>query len=1858
MNGVTHNTLVYVEGGDHHNASMFGGSDISGNVNTSQVVVNGGQVGNVYGGGNGNYDYTETYSGYTAPTCVTSQVDILVGQVGATGNGNNRNVFGGGYGHETSTTGNVTVNVGVIDADEDDPKPTIYGDIYGGSALGNVNTNTDNTTTVNILNGTLNGNVYGGGLGAAETNEYGYLVEDGDVTEAFVNGKVHVNIGNSDDDDYSNYLTINGIVFGGNNLAGTPKGDVYVDVYRTAHTTGDGGNTYPSGLTLPVANSYFDVDTRYALNEVYGGGNLANYVPTAANASTYVHVHNCDNTIQYVYGSGNAANVPTSNVIIDGGLVGYVFGGGNGYDADHPDANPGANVTGNNTLALNGGVMGFVFGGSNAKGGVEGETTLSFRETPYCSVRSVNELYGGGNQAADMNGITLNVPCGTSGVKTIYGGAKAANVNGNITLNVKGGQNLEAVYGGNNIDGIISGDVTLNLYGGQITDAFGGNNAGGNIKGKITVNVLDYEAAGCGLDVTNIYGASNATSYEPDNSSLGSPVINVIHIKKTDPKPGIRGSVYGGGNNGNVLANPIVNIGYTADMSSLIPDDYPDPSHLTNYPCAYVNENVYGGCNTSGTVTGNIAVNANGGTVGNDLFGGGRGNLTATQGNVTVTIDGATIMRDVYGGSALGQVNNETTDLTKVWLMSGTVTRNLYGGGMGQAGQDTWGQVNGQVEVHVNGGTIGTDGVGNGNVFGCNNYNEAPEGTVKVYINELNANTNPMTIYGNVYGGGNLAAFGGTTEVYIQNGTITHQVFGGGNNITTNNAGVGNANVQMTGGTVLGGIFGGCNTDGDVTGNVTVTLTGGTIGATNARSSIHGGGYGNLTTVTGNVTVTFGEATDSYNENLILYGDLYGGSALGSVNTNVSNKTTVNVYNGTIEGVGSGTANYGNVFGGGLGDADYAAAVNGEVYVNIGSETTRKGKASLIHCNVFGCNNQNGSPQADVFVNVYNTNHITTDGANYFNADRTYAIYQVFGGGNRAHYAPENNNANSGKKAHVRVYDCDNTIQYVYGGSNAANAVGVSTIVEGGRFSEIYGGGNGRETAADIGLGGVGINVLAGNVGFLFEGSNKNGVNHGPTTKPDGSSNCAGGLFVDSYFFGTNEAELYFDLDNTIECADAGDFEYRYVFAGSRWGIVYGNIKLTVQGGIIENLFGGCRGYEEYSADVRRFPTFAEIYEDYTTHNHNPEPGNPQPSDTTNRKYSYELRKYMQFNPNTYDPNNPHAGEPSYVNHGGNIDLIINGGTIGSVFGGCDIKGNVEGRISVTVSDDGDTDGCSLFVGNVYGASNLWYHNPDDATLNTPMVKIVSGTIGGSHNDLPVNNIYGNPVTEYAGNVYGGGNRGDVTANPKVIIGDGSNAELTINGNVYGGGNEGIVMGSTQVIIVPDTHSLTVTNNSPTVGTVTVIDTEGGELESPATIGEGTDVYLTATPKDYTHSFSGWTVVSGTGASIASTTASSTTFTMGTTDAEISASFASIASSGTITYSSSPASGGTVKVVGFNGNVDSGTTVIGQGTVLNIVATPSVYGYKFKQWTVTNGTVSNATSATTTFTMGSGNAIITAEFVSVPEEDKYALTITPPASGGGSFKVKDHLGNEVSNGTKIGKGAVLNLVAESADATHAFSKWTVQGTGASVSNQHNPETTFTMGQEASEITASFATVHTFKITSPDHGTIRVTDALGHVVNDDDKIGEGAMLNLKVTPAPGWALSTWTVSGEGSTIANATLAVTSLTMGTADVTTIEATFIPAHILTVIDPETIPNSNPTKPQGTIKVTGSHGQSISSPASVGENVVLDIVAVPAEGYIFSGWTVTGTDSSVTNPGAATTKFTMGTENSTIKATFTPKP
>jgi len=582
--------------------------------------------------------YLETLALATRPTVT------IKGSAGVNGS-----VYGGG--ERGITKGTVAVNI---------EGGNIAEDVYGGGALANTNTTklvgvfdgngipkkngagqyetteVHPTTKVSLTGGTIARNVYGGGLGrlaktavAAQEaqgteGEEGYVPaveaqEAVEAVEAKVYGNVLVELNKTTDTDN---CVVKGNIFGCNNLNGSPQAGVTVHVYKTADYAGHEKDASKS-------NSKFNV------NAVYGGGNLAAFYPddanTRATAKANVIIEGCDLTsIGTVYGGGNAASVPETDVVINSAYeIGQAFGGGNGADDVSYDGgvtyvtNPGANVgylpyssdsektakaygAGNAHVSIFGGTVHAVYGGSNTKGNVRWESRATLRDDGFCEF-NVAEAYGGGRNALQDGNAVLDVDC-ISGLGKAYGGASNADVNGNVMLNITNG-----TYG----------------------QVFGGNDAGGCIRGSITVNI---EETGCRpVIIGELYGGGNQAAYsvygynddgtvKTSGDAVKSPVVNVRSFTSI-------GKIFGGGfgNSATMVGDPTVNINvvkgkYENDERTVIDegarvvgshvvtdataagyaDGYPIPSHAKNTIGAI--QDVFGGGNAA-EVIGNPKVN-------------------------------------------------------------------------------------------------------------------------------------------------------------------------------------------------------------------------------------------------------------------------------------------------------------------------------------------------------------------------------------------------------------------------------------------------------------------------------------------------------------------------------------------------------------------------------------------------------------------------------------------------------------------------------------------------------------------------------------------------------------------------------------------------------------------------------------------------------------------------------------------------------------------------------------------------------------------------------------------------------------------------------------------------------------------------------------------------------------------------------------------------------------------------------------------------------------------------------------------------------------------------------------------------
>ena len=1492
--------------------------------------------GNVYGGGD-----LAPVVGNTSITIQQANTEVGL------------DVYGGG--NQANVSGSVVVNL---------KGGTVTQDIYGGGALADVNvTNnaltTGATTTVNLTGGVVR-NVYGGGLGQISPSSIA----------AKVYGPVQVNaIGGSME-----------TVFGCNNLNGAPQSTVQVTVEKStatgapelaiANVYGGGnqaaysgspvvkikngtvsGNVFGGGLGAPATvtgnpqvtlGDLASGHENYAVKVIgstFGGGNAAK-----VNGVPEVLVQKCNTQAGLVYGGGNAADVYATNITVTGGnTIGEVYGGCYGADVT---GNVASSIDGNTNVWIKGGTIDQVYGGNNQSGEIVGIITVHVDKEPGACDMHINEVYGGGNHADSKSNIDqILVSCTGGegeGINYVYGGANAAKV---------------------------TGDITLNITDGRIANVFGGNNTSNTIDGKIVVNI-NKKADPCGWNIGNVYGGGNQATYGTAGNNY--PQVNILNGT-------VSGDVFGGGlgdandaTKGVVTGNPQVTInGAGAAVSggvygggSLAPTNGNAVVTLTNgaltnvygggkaanvngAPTVYINggtvsKGVFGGCNTSGTVSDAINVYVNGGTVGTSgtaaygVFGGGFGAGTQTGSNVTVTIGNETsltpsIYGPVYGGSAKGHVNDAATEITKLWLKKGSITGDIYGGGFGDGGENA--KVNGKVQVVVDGGSV------TGAVYGCNNEAGAPQSTVDVDVYTT-------TGIGEVFGGGNQAAYTGTPVVKIHNNNTIGNVYGGGNaasvagtdvtvyggSITNVYGGCYGANVTTSGtdvkiyGGTIGKVFGANNSTGGVTGDIKVGIN--KTGDTDPQGSsdpydmhiaeVYGGG--NLAGSHAG-TITVGCTGTGATEGI---GDLYGGAN----NADISSDILVNITEGSIQNVFGGNNaggnidgkitvninkkdascvwNIGNVFGGGnLADFTHQANVNiqkgtisGNVYgggnkANVGSSIVTLTDGT-INKGLYGGCNTSGTVAGDITVNV-NGGQVGVDASQ--KAD-------IYGGGfGEATGTGGDVTVNFGTIDDTDTHT-DNPLIFgdIYGGSayGEVNATGKTTtvnILNGVVNGNIYGGGHGRKEATGVSpasatvFGNVIVNVgkrtatdtIGGaylNNSVIYGCNNVNGspqedveVNiwrNGLCKDPNYNSQQGNDPYysIDQVFGGGNEADfnknthvIVHDCSNSIRRVFGGSNasaaygvnttihggRYDYVYGGGNGEVTAANIgaggvHLTITAGIVNQLYGGSNSQGSVSGSLVLNVSGAnssnacreDINDIYCGGNYVDITGNVTTTIDCSEGLNVDnlyggcdhacVKKDANGNGGNvtltvkggtfknvfggskgqrdgYSEGKRRHRDNYSADIEGDITLNIYGGTIENVYGGSNILGKVDGTITVNIIDHGGN--CALDLGNVYGGGNMTDYSPNytpsgGATERiTPMVNIMHGTVKG--------NVYGGAK---GSTLFGA----TITSSPRVVVGydssvtppssstvNSANFRATVKGDIYGGGDAAAIDGNTEI---------------------------------------------------------------------------------------------------------------------------------------------------------------------------------------------------------------------------------------------------------------------------------------------------------------------------------------------------------------------------------------------------------------------------------------------------------------------------
>lgn len=500
---------------------------------------------------------------------------------------------------------------------------------------------------------------------------------------------------------------------------------------------------------------------------------------------------------------------------------------------------------------------------------------------------------------------------------------------------------------------------------------------------------------------------------------------------------------------------------------------------------------------------------------------GGMNNASTTYTNstddvVVIRMKGGTISGSIYGAASFAWA----VGIRKMIFTGGTVNGWIAGGCNGYT-TGSGGTLTGDTKIYV-GGTCQVVHTANdykvGTSYGGNIFGAGSGYSADYEIGQVENSTiviaDECEVSRNVYGGGNYGYnnSGKTASVYVLGGQVDGAVFGGANQRYGQTT-----VVKMYDGWVKEGVYGGSNVEGTINNTTTVSVYGGTVGAEGDSANVHGGGLGSSTYVAQDVTVTIGEDCDN---GPMIYGDVHGGSAQGTVNgTSSTSSATSYPTNVTVVG---GTMN--NVYGGGLGTNSIEANVWGPVTVSVTGGTIN---------NVFGGNNVNGTPQSTISVTV---NDACATEPTCSTETPTYTINGVFGGGNAANY-----------DGTPTVTISDGAIKEVYGGGNAAEVASTSVSMTGGFVGTLYGGGKGASAVVN---GTSTVNMTGGTAIGVFGGGNAGPIG---TSSTDPNSTVISTVTV----------------NNATVCTN--------VFGGGNAAVVKGSTQVNVIGSstVGNNVYGG-----------------------------------------------------------------------------------------------------------------------------------------------------------------------------------------------------------------------------------------------------------------------------------------------------------------------------------------------------------------------------------------------------------------------------------------------------------------------------------------------------------------------------------------------------------------------------------------------------------------------------------------------------------------------------------------------------------
>ena len=1290
--------------------------------------------------------------------------------------------------------------------------------------------------------------------------------------EANVNGNITLNVTNG-------YF---GKVFGGNNLGGVIKGKITVNVKETECQPIKIDELYLGGNEAAYSiYGYYDSKVPHPVT----GKNILKPRESATDARKPVKYDGTE--YESISDFTNYAQ-PELN-ITSCTYIGKVFGGGLGAPAKMY-ANPTVNV--------------------NMEPGTHAATAVPAMMTELGLVTSetaenpdklgiIGEVFGGGN-AADVEGsTTVNIATeeGKSAyiIGSVFGGGNAADVLGNTNVMMSGGYVFNGVFGGGYAGSVgtftrSTEDEDVNVYGhtahegciGKPTACAEGTGLckvvvnGGQI-GPISVATQGMnrsKADGGPVPEGWVWGAGQGLVEDPAehpdthfSSYVGSTDVTIGGTAL------VMESIIGGGEFGRVLGNTLVKIEggqigigegmvdgdnkpirYTDDqfvnpLTTTVTDAYaltecshypygkdtdsdgkpdtflPYDPYYEDYPTYVAAHTDLGPASTSNPSDGKTWIGC--------VFGGGSGYMPykfkdnsgydwvrsagLVEGDSEVRISGGHILTNVYGGNEVTDVKGKSI----VKMTGGTIgvprtleqianhplSCYLFGAGKGDDRPHFYEYTNvGSVEVEVSGGII------YGSVFGG-----SEDGHVTGDINLTIKKGDSFTIGSTTYNDGPIIGTWGTSYV-------DGNVFGAGrgfsgNTLTAGNVG-GNVTLNIEGGTILGSVYGGGrlasvgtylvpsnnanygelmpDNGNDKHGHITINISGGTIG--NDKEYFYA--------PTADQKAEMPYTTFDYQKHLqYTKGGNVFTAGMGRLyaldNTTVlpswqklgqCKQTVLNMTGGTVKS---------SVYGGG----EIGIVTVGTKIVNPGDATQYYNFGSVFGGGKGSTDNIDGisaagTTQGDVEVHLNKTP--STKGA---------IVNQVFGcndmngspkGDVTVHvYATQNADKDDISTKYAKDTEKFD-VEAVYGGGNLAayepeggknTTKSTNVIIDGcglTSIKQVYGGGNAASTpATNVTVNGT-YEILE-----LFGGGN------GFDNLPDGRPNPGANVGYKNYTVYTKDGE-----DKWV-ASDDPDYDTKEKRTAGTSAITYGTGQASVNifGGTVHRVFGGSNtkgNVRQTAVTLLDENSGCEFCVDEAYGG-----GKSAPMDA-------EAKLLMACIPGL----SAAYGGAEAAAIQGNVTLNITNGTFDRVFGGNNLSGTINGSITVNIEEIG----CRpIKIGELYGGGNqagysVYGYNDDGTPKETgtklyedPQVNVMSFTsigkvFGGGYGSGAT--MVGNPTVS-VNEVYGRYYNQDVsvvgedakTREDGYSIPSHAKGKMGAISEVFGGGNAAKVIGNTTVNI-------------------------------------------------------------------------------------------------------------------------------------------------------------------------------------------------------------------------------------------------------------------------------------------------------------------------------------------------------------------------------------------------------------------------------------------------------------------------